>query len=133
MQIEWNVVTSGLVVLMLLAVAKGYWHLIAIERGSWGYYMVRGVVLMAFIAVLRSGYWDFAQFLFGENWDTVSAALGDQEISVVFNLSMMLAAYYFLCSRWVLIPDDERHRWRWWSAWLHPNGLRLRMRSKPFK
>lgn len=133
MQIELNVVTSGIVALMLLAVAKGYWHLITIERGSWGFYMVRGVVVTAFTVVLRSGYWDFAQFLFGGHWEAVKSALGGQSISAVFNLLMVLAAYYFLCSRWVLIPEDERHRWRWWNAWLHPNGLRLRMRSKPFK
>jgi len=133
MQIEFSFVTSVIVALMLMAVAKGYWHLITIERGSWGYYMVRGVVLTAFTAVVRSGYWDFAQHLFGESWPAVSAALGGQSISVIFNLPMMLASYYFLCSRWVLIPEGERHRWHWWNAWMHPRGLCLRLRANPFK
>ncbi|HDZ81275.1 MAG TPA: hypothetical protein ENH56_08515 [Roseobacter sp.] len=128
-----NVVTAGVVVVMMLAVARGYWHLIAIERGSWGYYMVRGVLLVAFAAVMRSGYWDFAQFLFGEKWWAVRTALGGQRFSTVFNIPMIFAAYYFLCSRWVLIPEEERHRWHWWNAWMHPRGLCLRLRAKPFK
>lgn len=133
MQIEGNVVTSAIVILMMLTVAKGYWHLIAVERGSWGYYLVRAVMFGSFAAILRTGYWDLLPFLLGERWEAVRIMLGGPSISTVFNAPLILSAYYILCSRLVLIPEEDRHRWRWWNAWLHPTGLRLRLRSKPFR
>lgn len=121
MQIEINFVTSMVVTLMMLACVRAYWHLFRVERGTWGFYMVRAMVLGSTTAILRTNYWAVTPFFV------------DDTFAALFNIPLIFAAYYVLCSRLVLIPEDERDRWRWWNAWLHPNGLRLRLRSRPFK
>lgn len=132
MQIEINVITSAIVMVMMLACVRGYWHLISVERGTWGFYMVRAVVLGSVTAILRTGYWDMLPFGLGEYWPYVRATMGGQTVSALFNAPLILAAYYVLCSRLMIIPENDRHNWRWWNAWMHPNGvcLRIRLRSK---
>ena len=132
-KIDVNVASSLLAALFMIMVARAYWHLITVDRGSWAYYMVRGTVCVAITAVARSGYWDIFQFAAGDHWLALRTALGGQAFSTVFNLPMILAGYYFLKGRWVLIPEDERHLWHWWNAWLHPRGMCMRVRTGPPK
>lgn len=70
-------------------------------------------------------------------WDVVMPFLFGIEffspLSIVFNVINIAAAYVGLKARWLMIPEEERKKWSWYSAWMYPGILRLRIRIVPDK
>lgn len=115
-----NFTTSILAAFGMALVARAFFPLIKGQVSDFAGHMIKGVVIVAIVIFARSLYWDGAQFFLGDQWKAVSAALGGQKFSTVFNLPIFWALYHFMQARLEIIPDDERDEWRWWSAWAHP-------------
>lgn len=115
-----NFLTAVMAVAAFAAVARAFWPLIWGLDRDWLHYAARGLVILSATVVCRSMYWDVLQFVLGDTWTVVRTALGGQQFSTVFNIGFLAAAYQFLMARLLLIPEDERRHWRWWSAWAHP-------------
>lgn len=78
---------------------------------------------MAFLAVsiaVRRLAWDI--------WHPIVTGEIDQRpLNIVVNIVTILAVYAGLRARLMLIPDDERTAWHWYSAWAHPALFKLRV------
>lgn len=59
---------------------------------------------------------------FAEQW---TDATRGRLINIVFGLIKMASFFCALKCRQLLIPEDERHHWPLWRAWLHPAKIRL--------
>lgn len=115
-----NVITALVVLCFCAMVIRAFWPLMGRHLGEFGYFATRGIVLLMAVAMLRSGYWDFGQYLLGDDWLSVARALGGQKFSAVFNVLMLPAFRDFLKARQALIPAEERAGWPWWKTWNHP-------------
>lgn len=116
-----NFTTALIVVVGLMLNLRAFLPLIHRETlGEFGFYMMRGAIAFAVVSILRSGYWDISQYLFGERWLEIRAALGGQQASAVFNVLWFWPIRDFLKARLFLVPEYERDRWRWWTVWAHP-------------
>lgn len=72
-----------------------------------------------------------AASIFGRRltWDLlhpiVSGDVDQRPLNVVFNLIAIAAVYAGLRARLLLIPEEDRADWRWWTAWAHPSIWRF--------
>ena len=123
-----NFFTSLLVVAMMAAVFIGFARIWDSAGSPVIRNLSKGVMTVCLTLVARSSYWDVTQRVLGDAWPAVSAALGGQQFSTVFNLGAILAAYFFLRAKWWLIPDEERSEWHWYSAWLYPPRRSLHLK-----
>ena len=78
------------------------------------------LVFLALAYALRRLTWDIAYPIYagGANYSP---------INIVFNLINLVAVYYGLKARHLLIPESERHRWRWYTSWMHPHIFKFRV------
>lgn len=64
-------------------------------------------------------------------WDilypVVTGQVDQRPLNILFNAVAIFAVYAGLRARLLLIPSDERSRWRWWSCWWHPAIWRIRV------
>ena len=67
-------------------VAVGFAPLLRIQLTPFAKHMVRGVLLISILLVMRSSYWDGAQYIAGEKWPALRSWLGGQAFSTVFNV-----------------------------------------------
>lgn len=99
------------------------------ELKSATWWFALGFVILAGAIILRGLYWDVTLPLmrlwwpqFASDWSEVTRG---RLINLVFSLMKMAAFYCALKCRQMLIPEDERHHWPLWKAWLHPTKIRL--------
>lgn len=63
-------------------------------------------------------------------WDilnpVVSGGVDQRPLNILFNVVAILAVYAGLRARLLIIPDNERSGWVWWTSWMHPELLRFR-------
>lgn len=98
-----------------------------LKSATWWFAMAFAILAGAII--LRALYWDVAMPLlrlaypeFAAQW---SDATRGRAINIFFSLLKMTSFICALKCRQKLIPIEERHRWPWWKAWMHPNEIRL--------
>ncbi len=125
-----NVFSASLVAAGFFLVLRAFFPMFRSHIGPFGRYLMRGAMGVAVVSLARSGYWDFLQYLLGDNWPMVRAYLGGQAASAAFNLAMLFPISDFLKARWYLIPENERHQWHWWASWAHPNTRCILYRGK---
>lgn len=99
------------------------------ELKSATWWFALGFAILAGAIILRGLYWDVTLPLmrlwwpqFAADWSEVTRG---RLINLVFSLMKMAAFYCALKCRQMLIPEDERHHWPLWKAWLHPTKIRL--------
>ena len=117
---EYNVMTAFVAVVMTLMVAVGYVPLLLFPLQRWARWICWGVIMIMVIGALRQGYWDFLQYLAGDNWQALRTYLGGQKFSTVFNVGTILSCWIFLRARVYLVPKRDRAGWYWWNVWMHP-------------
>ncbi|MCA2013996.1 hypothetical protein LCM17_21075 [Cereibacter sphaeroides] len=114
---------SSLVAIVGLAlVLRAYWPLTRQPLDGFGRLTINAVIVLTLAKALRSLWWDWARVFLGDHWPAVRDALGGLDVNTFFNLMVAYAAYLFLKARLHAIPEEDRHRWRWWNAWMHPEG-----------
>lgn len=111
----WVFVMGGCAMLL-----RAYGPLLWKRLDRFAFYCFRGVFLMATVAFFRAGYWDGLQWLLGEYWPVVRDIFGGQKASTVFNVLWYFVVRDFMLARLMLVPENERHQWRWWTVWAHP-------------
>lgn len=120
----------GLMVMIgLLAVGMGYrGHLSA--PAPLLCYFSRGVTLIAGAMSARLAYWDlfftWLELHDRAKWEWWAQVTGGTNVNEVFHVPMMARVVYSLMALHLLLPEAERHRWRWWYACLYPIRLAIR-------
>lgn len=123
---------GGMVMIGLLAVGVGYrGHLSApaplLRHFSWG------VVLITVSMAARLTYWDlFFTWLELHDpaaWKAWTALTGGTNINIVFLIPTLIGVYHSLKALHLLVPEAERHRWRWWSVCLYPVQIFIKGRE----
>lgn len=121
-----NACVAVITIIGMICVAWGYRHALR-NRGTATWHFAMSMATLAGSMGLRWLYWDVI-------WTTLrnrapdlasalSAAHGGTSINIVFNLMVLAAIYHSLKARWLLLPEKDRARWHWWSAWSHPDGI----------
>lgn len=93
-------------------------------RGATWWFVV-GFGFVASVVVLRGLYWDVALPLF--RWLAPDLAMSWRDltsgrvVNILFHVLNAVAILSVLRCRQMLIPEEERHLWPIWRAWLHPN------------
>lgn len=113
-------VSSACAVFSLVLVFRAFWPLIRKDLDPFGRLMILGTMLLAIAHVGRSLWWDVARVLFGPHWETVRDALGGLAINVVPNTLVIIASVLYLRARHLLISEDSREEWFWWTSAWHP-------------
>lgn len=97
------------------------------NRPTWWFALA--FLLIAVSIIVRTVYWDITiPMLRAYNPEAAVdwvRATGGRFVNLVFALFQLAACYCALKCRQMLIPEDERHLWPWWKAWMHPNSIRL--------
>tara|TARA_R110000796_G_scaffold68034_9_gene156055 strand:- start:223 stop:615 length:393 start_codon:yes stop_codon:yes gene_type:complete len=128
---EINTITAIMAVVLLCMVARGYAPLLSFGLARWVNWVIGGVIIIISTIAIHLIYWDLVQYFSGTRWPDIRDAFGGQAISAIFNVSTMVACVALLQGRKMLIPIDERHKWHWWNAWLHPSrGCRFSWRKR---
>lgn len=83
-------------------------------------WFARSLTLLATAYVLRRMTWDVIVPLF-------VGSIYYEPANIIFNLINLAAVYFGLQARLHLIPEPERSRWHWYSAWMHPGLFRIRL------
>ena len=117
-----NFITSMVAFLGFVLVLRAFIPLLWGAISPFAYHLLRALILTAVVALLRTGYWDILQFTLGDDWPAVSGFLGGQRVSTVVNVLILLPVYDCLYARYLAIPEAERGRWHWLTAWAHPGG-----------
>lgn len=98
-----------------------------VGEATWWFLM--GFAIVAGAIILRGLYWDvlmpFARNHYPQvtsNWAELTEG---RIINNVFSSMKLCGIYCVLKCRQLLIPEEERHRWPIWKAWMHPNTLSL--------
>lgn len=126
-----NVISAVGAILMMLMVARGFVPLLSFGLARWVNWVLVGVISLLLTLAMRLIHWDMVAFAMGSDWENYRAMLGGKEFNAVFNVLTMIACFAMLRGRLLLIPEEDRHRWRWWSAWLHPrDSCIMRWRRK---
>lgn len=120
---EINEITAILALAMMGFVLVGFIPLFNYGLAKWAKVVVHGFFIFISVVMARSIYWDIVQNISGDYWQTIRTTLGGQKFSAVFNIGIIYACYVILKGRLLLIPEESRHNWRWWNAWLHPRRL----------
>lgn len=82
-------------------------------------WFARSMALLAVSVFVRRMAWDIIHPI-------VNSSVDQRPINVMVNIVTIFAVYAGLKARLMLIPDDERGDWHWWSAWQHPSIWALR-------
>ncbi|MGN7867814.1 hypothetical protein [Paracoccus sp. 22332] len=97
-----------------------------LKSATWWFAM--GFAILAGAIIARGLWWDVSMPLL-RLWAPEAAAWWTEHvgryINILFSLMKMAAFYCALKCRQMLIPEDERHLWPLWKAWLHPTKIRL--------
>lgn len=98
-----------------------------LRTATW--WFATGFMILAGAIILRGLYWDVTMPLmrlwwpeFAEQW---TDATRGRLINLVFSAMKMASFACALKCRQLLIPEEERSRWPWWKAWMHPTKIRL--------
>ncbi len=115
-----QLVTSIVSVVGMGALAFGYRTSLfsedpATKWFSWSFVLIAGGFFF------RRAFWDFFWPIF-----VTGNGIASRPVNILFNLVALVAVYCGLRARLLLIPREERHKWRWWTCWAHPGILRLR-------
>lgn len=80
------------------------------------------LVLLAVAYAARRFTWDVVvPVVYGETFYN--------PVNIAFNCINMVAVYYGLKARYLLISEEERDGWTWLTSWMHPGILQLRPRA----
>lgn len=97
--------------------------------GEATWWFVMGFCIVAGAIILRGMYWDVLMPLAREYIPLKTESWSDftqgRIINNVFSSMKLCGIYCVLKCRQMLIPEEERHRWPVWKAWMHPNTLSL--------
>ncbi|MGB1390510.1 MAG: hypothetical protein ACPG61_16670 [Paracoccaceae bacterium] len=115
-----NVLTAIPVAFGFFAVALAFVPFLRRSLGDISFHLIRGALGVAIVFLVRSGYWDFGQYLAGDAWASIRFSFGGQKASALFNLMMLYPIRDFLKARWFLIDVSERDGWHWWNSFTHP-------------
>jgi len=77
--------------------------------------LATAMMLAACAYFLRSAYWDII-------WLFRSGGSGRPGINTFINLIVLLAEYYALRARLLIIPESERHKWSILTAPFYPKS-----------
>lgn len=98
-----------------------------LQSATW--WFATGFMILAGAIILRGLYWDVTLPLmrlwfpeFATQW---SDATQGRMINIIFGLMKLSSFVCALKCREMLIPEEERARWPWWKAWMHPAKIRL--------
>ena len=98
------------------------------ELRSATWWFATGFMILAGAIILRGLYWDVFMPLL-RLWAPDAAAWLAEHVgryaNIVFGLMKAASFFCALKCRQMLIPEDERHYWPIWKAWLHPTKIRL--------
>lgn len=83
-------------------------------------WFARSMAFLAMSIFLRRMAWDLIHPI-------VNGEVDQRPLNILVNIMTIVAVYAGLKARLMLIPDDERQDWHWWSAWAHPAMWRLRV------
>lgn len=111
-------ITSVTSIVGVSAMAYGYRASLYSENHTTKWF-ARSITLLAMGYVFRRITWDLAVPLF-------VGSIYYEPADIVFNVINLAAVYFGLQARLELIPEHERHRWHWYSAWMHPGLFRVR-------
>lgn len=113
----------------------GYFAVIWAFRASFNqlrtatWWFATGFMVLAGAIIARGFYWDVLIPLLNHytpdsaaRWAIVS---GGRLVNIAFAMMKMAAFYCALKCRHMLISEDERHHYRWYSSWLHPARIGL--------
>src|SRR5690606_14313940 len=97
--------------------------------GEATWWFVVGFALLSFILIMRGLYWDVAMPIARAYAPASAEAWRDmvhgRMFNIVFSGLKMVSIYCALKCRQALIPEEERHLWPWWIAWMHPTKIRF--------
>lgn len=79
-----------------------------------------GIALFMVATALRAFWWDWFRLFLGDSWPSVRDTFGGITVNLIPNILTLIAVYLFFQVRFLVIPDEERRHWRWWTAWAHP-------------
>lgn len=80
----------------------------------------RSMALLAIGIAARRMAWDIIHPI-------VNGEVDQRPLNVVINIVTIFAVYAGLKARLMLIPDEERANWHWWSSWAHPAIWKMRV------
>lgn len=65
-------------------------------------------------------WWSILHHTDSTNAIALSQAFGWTDINIITSGIVLAGVYCSLRARHLLIPPQDRPRWPWWKAWLHP-------------
>lgn len=83
-------------------------------------YFAASMVFLALGYALRRFSWDIVVPLY-------TGGVDYSPVNIIFNVINLIAVYFGLRARWLLIPEPERYAWKWYTAWMHPGLFRIRV------
>lgn len=96
--------------------------------GAATWWFLVGFSILSGAIILRGLYWDFGLPLlrfyapvYAEWWTNL---VEGRMINIVFSTAKFVTVYCVMKCRWMLIPEDERHEWPLWRAWMHPTQIK---------
>ena len=97
-----------------------------VRTATW--WFATGFMILAGAIITRGLWWDVFMPLF-RIYAPEAAAWWTEHVgrymNVIFGLAKMSAFYCALRCQQMLIPEEERHLWPLWKAWLHPTSIRF--------
>lgn len=124
-------IIGGVAIIIATMCATVVWAFRASFRvlNSPTWWFAMAFLLLAVSIILRALYWDVALPL-GRLYAPETAAIWSditkgRMVNLLFSVLKISAFFCALKSRQMMIPEEERHLWPWWRAWMHPNPIRL--------
>ena len=112
--IDYLLMASSLLAIVGVALlAFGYRHSLFSDDPATRWFS-RSMALLAASIFGRRLTWDLMHPI-------VTGDVDQRPLNVVFNLIAIAAVYAGLRARLMLIPEEDRADWRWWTAWAHPS------------
>lgn len=79
------------------------------------------IIFLASAYVLRTIWWDTLRVVLGTGrWEVLRDMTDGATADVAFNTLAIVGGWHGLKALHLMIPDAERGRWAWWSAWGYP-------------
>lgn len=110
--------TSMFSMIGVTALAYGYRASILSDDPATRWF-ARSMALLAAVIFARRLAWDIMR-------PVVTGEVDQRPLNIIINIATLMAVYAGLRARLLLIPSDERSRWRWYNSWAHPSLWRLR-------
>lgn len=112
----------------MMAVAFAYRSSLSRDSDPATWYFSVSILLIALSTAIRRLYWDvFWVYLRDHNYDYSRKWIvwfPTEYVNLLFNSFVLVAVYFALRARFELIPDNERTKWRWYSAWVYPDSFK---------